>query len=119
MLARGTARMHELALRSSMGASRWRIMRQLLTESVVLSLTGAALGVLLAYGAVKWIAEAMPYYSFPHEAAIRVSLPVLSFSVLIAVLTGILFGMSPHSSLDKSRSHSCCWPSRAPLPAPF
>jgi predicted permease len=101
MLARSTARMHELALRSSMGASRWRIMRQLLTESVVLSLTGAALGVLLAYGAVKWIAEAMPYYSFPHEAAIRVSLPVLSFSVLIAVLTGILFGMSPALQLSR------------------
>ena len=101
MLARGTARMHELALRSSMGASRWRIMRQLLTESVLLSLTGAALGVLLAYGAVKWIAEALPYYSFPHEAAIRVSLPVLSFSVLIAVLTGILFGMSPALQLSR------------------
>ena len=101
MLARGTARMHELALRSSMGASRWRIMRQLLTESVLLSLTGAALGVLFAYGAVKWIAEAMPYYSFPHEAAIRVSLPVLSFSVLIAVLTGILFGMSPALQLSR------------------
>jgi len=101
MLARGTARMHELALRSSMGASRWRIMRQLLTESVLLSLTGAGLGVLLAYGAVKWIAEALPYYSFPHEAAIRVSLPVLSFSVLIAVLTGILFGMSPALQLSR------------------
>ena len=101
MLARGTARLHELALRSSMGASRWRIMRQLLTESVLLSLTGAAIGVLLAFAAVKWIAAAMPYYSFPHEAAIHVSLPVLSFSVLLAVLTGILFGMSPALQLSR------------------
>ena len=101
MLARGTARMHELALRSSMGASRWRIMRQLLTESVLLSLTGAAIGVLLAFGAVKWIAEALPFYSFPHEAAIHVSLPVLAFSVAIAVATGILFGMSPALQLSR------------------
>ena len=101
MLARGTARMHELALRSSMGASRWRIMRQLLTESVLLSLAGAVLGVLLAFGAVKWIATALPYYSFPHEAAIHVSVPVLVFSVLIAVLTGILFGMSPALQLSR------------------
>src|SRR5271165_3076081 len=101
MLARGTARMHELALRSSMGASRWRIMRQLLTESVLLSLAGALIGVGLAYGAVKWIATALPYYSFPHEAAIHVSVPVLVFSVLIAVLTGILFGMSPALQLSR------------------
>ncbi len=101
MLARGAARMHELALRSSVGASRWRIMRQLLTESVLLSLTGAVIGVLLAFGAVKWIAEALPFYSFPHEAAIHVSLPVLFFSVLLAVLTGILFGMSPALQLSR------------------
>jgi putative ABC transport system permease protein len=101
MLARGTARMHELALRSSVGASRWRIMRQLLTESVLLSLTGAAIGVLLAFGAVKWIAEALPFYSFPHEAAIHVSLPVLAFSVIIAVATGVLFGMSPALQLSR------------------
>src|SRR5271169_3382838 len=101
MLARGTARMHELALRSSMGASRWRIMRQLLTESVLLSLSGAVIGVLLAFAAVKWIAAALPFYSFPHEAAIHVSLPVLGFSVLIAVITGILFGMSPALQLSR------------------
>ena len=101
MLARGTARMHELALRSSMGASRWRIMRQLLTESVLLSLAGAVIGVLLAFGAVTWIAAALPFYSFPHEAAIQVSLPVLFFSVLLAVLTGILFGMSPALQLSR------------------
>jgi len=101
MLARGAARMHELALRSSVGASRWRIMRQLLTESMLLSLAGAAIGVLLAFGAVKWIADALPFYSFPHEAAIHVSLPVLFFSVLVAVLTGILFGMSPALQLSR------------------
>ena len=101
MLARGTARMHELALRSSVGASRWRIMRQLLTESVLLSLAGAVIGVLLAFAAVKWIAAALPFYSFPHEAAIHVSLPVLGFSVLVAVLTGILFGMSPALQLSR------------------
>ena len=101
MLARGTARMHELALRSSVGASRWRIMRQLLTESVLLSLTGAVVGIGLAYGAVKWITTAMPYYSFPHEAAIHVSIPVLAFSVAIAVITGILFGMSPALQLSR------------------
>ena len=101
MLARGTARMHELALRSSMGASRWRIVRQLLTESVLLSFAGAAIGVLLAFAAVKWIAAALPLYSFPHEAAIHVSLPVLFFSVLLAVLTGILFGMSPALQLSR------------------
>ncbi len=101
MLARGTARTHELALRSSMGASRWRVMRQLLTESVLLSLTGAAIGIMLAFGAVKWIAAAMPYYSFPHEAAIHVSLPVLFFSVLLAVLTGVLFGVSPALQLSR------------------
>ena len=101
MLARGTARMHELALRSSVGASRWRIMRQLLTESVLLSLLGALIGIGLAYGAVKWIASALPYYSFPHEAAIHVSVPVLAFSVFIAVITGILFGMSPALQLSK------------------
>jgi predicted permease len=101
MLARGTARMHELALRSSVGASRWRIIQQLLTESVVLSLVGAVIGIGLAYAVVKWIAAALPYYSFPHEAAIHVSIPVLAFSVAIAVITGILFGMSPALQLSR------------------
>src|SRR6516165_6261183 len=101
MLARGTARMHELALRSSVGASRWRIMQQLLTESVLLSLVGAIIGIGLAYAVVKWIAAALPYYSFPHEAAIHVSIPVLAFSVAIAVVTGVLFGMSPALQLSR------------------
>ena len=95
LLARGIARQHELAVRASIGASRGRLIRQLLTESVLLSLSGAALGVLAAYISVGKLSAMLPLYSFPHEAAIRVNSIVLVFSVTVAVITGILFGLSP------------------------
>jgi predicted permease len=101
LLARGTGRQHEMAVRTAIGASRGRIIRQLLTESLLLSLTGAALGVLLAYQALAVIVELLPKYSFPHEAAIRINLPVLAFSVGIALLTGILFGLWPALQLSR------------------
>jgi len=101
LLARGTARQHEFALRAAIGASRRRIIRQLLTESLLLSLTGAALGVLLAYKGLAIIVALLPPYSFPHEAAIQINLPVLAFSVGIALLTGILFGLSPALQLSR------------------
>jgi predicted permease len=101
LLARGTARQHELAVRVSVGAGRNRLIRQLLTESVLLSFTGAALGVIAAYKGVDAIAAMLPLYSFPHEAAIHVNSPVLIFSAAIALLTGILFGMSPAYKLSR------------------
>jgi putative ABC transport system permease protein len=101
LLARGTARMHEFALRTAIGATRRRIIRQLLTESLLLSLTGAGVGVLLAYRLVAIIVALLPKYSFPHEAAIRINLPVLIFSVAIALLTGILFGLWPALQLSR------------------
>src|SRR5271168_379803 len=101
LLARGTSRQHEFAVRAAIGASRGRIIRQLLTESLLLSLTGAALGVLLAYKALALIVSLLPEYSFPHEAAIQINLPVLAFSVGIALLTGILFGLSPALQLSR------------------
>ena len=101
LLARGTARMHEMAVRASIGASRSRLIRQLLTESVLLSLTGAVLGVLAAYSMVGTISSMLPLYSFPHEAAIRVNSIVLAFSAGVAVLTGILFGISPAWQLSR------------------
>src|SRR5271170_6892619 len=101
LLARGTARQHEFAVRAAIGASRGRIIRQLLTESLLLSLTGAALGVLLAYKALALIVSLLPEYSFPHEAAIQINIPVLAFSVGIALLTGILFGLSPALQLSR------------------
>lgn len=95
LLARGTARQHELAIRSAIGASRWRIQRQLLTEALGLSLIGAIGGVLLAYRSVPVLVRFLPEFSFPHEAVIRVNLPVLMFSVAIAIVTGVLFGLAP------------------------
>jgi len=101
LLARGTARQHELAVRSAIGAERFRILRQLLTEALMLSITGAAMGVALAYGLVKLIVNWLPEFSFPHEAALSINLPVLLFSVVLALLTGIVFGISP--ALQSSR----------------
>jgi predicted permease len=101
LLARGTGRQHELAVRTSMGAGRGRLIRQLLTESVLLSVTGAALGVLAAFWGVRALSTMLPYYSFPHEAAIHVNAIVLIFSAGIALLTGILFGISPAYQLSR------------------
>lgn len=101
LLARGTARQHELAVRASVGAGRARLIWQLLTESVLLSLVGAGLGVLAAYRGVAVLSAMVPYYSFPHEAAIRVNTPVLLFSAVVALITGILFGISPALQLSR------------------
>ena len=95
LLARATTRAQEFAIRSAVGASRVRIVRQLLTESLLISLTGALLGVGLAYKALDWIVANLPAYSIPHEAAIQINLPVLAFSVLLAIATGVLFGTWP------------------------
>lgn len=95
LLARGTARQHELAVRSAIGGSRFRLVQQLLTESLVLSIAGALLGVAIAYESVSRIVAWLPENSFPHEAAIRMNLPVLLFCVALALLTGVLFGIGP------------------------
>src|SRR6266852_8395993 len=95
LLARATGRQHEMAVRSAIGAERSRILRQLLTEALMLSFTGAVIGVALANSLVKLIVNWLPEFSFPHEAAISINLPVLYFSVGLALLTGIVFGISP------------------------
>jgi predicted permease len=101
LMARGTARQHEIAVRSAIGASRLRVIRQLLTESLVLSVAGAGLGVLFAYRALAIMVALLPKYSFPHEAAIRINVTVLCFSVAVALLTGILFGLWPALQLSR------------------
>lgn len=101
LLARGSARQHELAVRVAVGAGRGRLIRQMLTESVLLSATGTLLGVLAAYFGVDAISALLPRYSFPHEAAIHISGVVLAFSAAVAMLTGIIFGISPALQLSR------------------
>ncbi|MGB9029430.1 MAG: ABC transporter permease, partial [Acidobacteriaceae bacterium] len=103
MLARGRTRLRELAIRLAVGASRWRIVRQLLIEAVVISSTGAVLGVAASY----WLAR-LPLLlspdSFPAESLIRLNLPILAFSVVLALLCGILFGLVPALRLSRHDS---------------
>jgi len=95
LLARATARNQEFAVRSAVGASRNRIVRQLLTESLLISLTGATIGVAIAYKALDFIAVNLPANSIPHEATFQINIPVLLFSMAVAMATGVLFGLWP------------------------
>ena len=101
LLARGTARQHELAIRSAIGASRWRIQRQLLTEALALSLLGALGGVALAFGLLPLLVRWLPEYSFPHEAVIGINFAVLGFSVALAIASGVVSGLAPAFQFSK------------------
>ena len=94
LLARSAARNREFAVRSVLGASRTRLFRQLLTESVLLSLIGASLGSVLAFLAVTFVLPKMPEV-LPRSEDIGVNAPVLFYTLIISVIVGILFGIAP------------------------
>jgi putative ABC transport system permease protein len=94
-LARTTGRAREIAMRLAIGAGRGRLVRQLLTESVLLSAVGGALGVLFALGATRVIVALIPPDYVPNEARITINGWVLLFSLGVSMLTGILFGLAP------------------------
>jgi putative ABC transport system permease protein len=94
LLARAASRRTEIAIRTAIGAGRWRIIRQLVTESLPLSALGGALGILLAWGGLKlFIAAAPP--GFPRLSELSLDLPVLGFTAAVAVLTAVVFGIVP------------------------
>jgi putative ABC transport system permease protein len=95
LLARGTVRQKEIAVRAALGATRWQLFAQFLTESVALSLIGGALGVGLAWVLLKVIVAIMPPFTLPSEADLRLNLPVLFFSLAASIVAGALFGCAP------------------------
>jgi len=95
LLARGTARQREIAVRAALGATRWQLFAQFLTESVALSLIGGVLGISLAWGLLKAIVAMIPPFTLPSEADFRLNLPVLFFSLAASILCGVLFGCAP------------------------
>ena len=94
LLARSTTRRTEIAVRSALGAGRWRMVRQLLVESVILALVGGVLGVLLASWGVRALDAVLPQ-DLPRSDGIAVNTTVLFFSFAVSVLTGVLFGVFP------------------------
>jgi len=95
LLARATTREKEFAIRSAMGANRWRLIRQLLVESLMLATGGAVVGILLAWGGLKSLVALMPQEIIPAESVIRLNTPVLAFTLGVAVLTALVFGLVP------------------------
>src|SRR5216683_1471801 len=95
LLARATTREKEFAIRSALGANRWRLIRQLLVESLILAVGGATVGTLLAWGGLKSLVALMPQNIIPAEAVIRLNMPVLAFTLGVAVLTALVFGLVP------------------------
>jgi putative ABC transport system permease protein len=95
LLARAAAREKEMAIRTSIGASRWLLVRQLLVESLMLALAGAALGCVFAYFGIKGVVGLIPDGLIPHESVIRLNLPVLGFCLALAVATAVVFGLMP------------------------
>ena len=112
-LARGVSRAREIAVRVSIGAGRRRLLRQLLTESVLLSVAGGACGVLFAFGAIRAIVALMPEFYVPNESRVAINLPVLGFSLAVSVVTGIIAGLVPALQASKTDTSQVLGASRS------
>jgi putative ABC transport system permease protein len=105
LLAKGTARRREIAVRAALGAGSWRIARQFLTEAVALSLTAALAGVAIAYVVVRWLVAQGPA-SIPRLASASIDLRVLGVTLLISIAAGLLFGVFPALQARRAASAS-------------
>jgi putative ABC transport system permease protein len=101
-LTRGVSRGREIAVRMSVGADRRRLLRQLLTESVLLSLAGGVLGILFAFGAIRAIVALMPENYVPNESRVTINLTVLGFALAVSAITGVISGLVPALQASKT-----------------
>ena len=100
LLARATTREREIGIRAALGAGRWRLMRQLMVESVVLSAIGTVLAIVLAWWAINVLRTSMPE-GVPRISAIALDLRVLGAAAILSLITGILFGIVPSVHLSR------------------
>lgn len=100
LLARATAREREMAMRRSLGAGRGRLIRQLLTESTMLALTGGLGGVLLAWAGIQALLALVPPLFLPTESDVRLNGAVLAFTLSVSIVTALLFGLAPALSVS-------------------
>jgi predicted permease len=105
LFARSTTRAQEFAVRLALGASRTRVIRQLLTESILLALAGGALGLLLAAGAIRFALGLIPA-TLPRQSHIHLNPVVLCFTFLVSVLVGIFFGLLPAFRISSMQPHN-------------
>ena len=98
LLTRSLSRQKEVAIRSALGASRWRVIRQLLTESMLLSIVGGAAGLVIAYWGVPALVAVLPQSqlnAMPFLKALNINGGILAFSFALSLLTGLIFGLAP------------------------
>ena len=103
MLARVTSRQKEVAIRTALGADRWALLRQLLTESVLLALAGGLLGLAIAYWSIKTLSAALP--NIPHSSDLGIDGTVMVFTLGLSVVTGLLFGAVPALQTSRTNLH--------------
>ena len=94
-LARGVSREREVVVRASLGAGRWDLIRQFLTENVLLSICGGSFGLAIGYGLMKAIGLMLPPFTLPREVNASIDARVLLFALIVSIATGMLFGMAP------------------------
>jgi predicted permease len=107
VLARGTAREREVAVRAALGAGRARLVRQFLTENVLLASVGGVLGVGVGYGLMLWLKFMLPPFFLPAAVSVEMDVRVLGFTLALAVLTGVVFGLAPGCT-----RRNLTWPGR-------
>jgi putative ABC transport system permease protein len=95
LLIRGASRRQEIAIRAALGASRWRLVRQLLAESTLLSLAGGALGVFVSIAGVRALLALLPPGKIPRANEIHIDVWVIAFAFTLSLITGLVFGLAP------------------------